>query len=318
MAAQFTRPTPEQVHETLQRHAPHLADAPIEFLAEGWEFWAFTAGDFVLRFPKGEGGYVWKLGDRSSAESLRIEEALTHALTGRLSTPVSVTQVYSPGPNGAPFAGHRWIAGEAVFSASRRPDENFGHDLGLLLRQLHSFPAQPAIDLGVPLFDGKKLLEDRSQHYEAVIRRAFPLISCEARAHIESVYEAYLNEPRNFAFEPRLVHCDLAMNVLIDPASGRLSGVIDFGDAAVTSPAIDYWLPQFGFKQLDIEDQLGTCLDSAGMDAAGLHAMVPELAFLDLRYPLLGVLHGLNIEDESFVEESIRELNVLLPRDLRC
>jgi len=159
---------------------------------------------------------------------------------------------------------------------------------------------------------------DRAEHYEAVIRRVFPLISCEARTQIERVYEAYLGDARLFEFEPRLVHCDLAMNTLIDPVTGRLSGLIDFGDAAVTSPAIDYWLPLYGFEQLGIDGQLGSCLAAAGRDAVEVQTMSPELAFLDLRYPILGILHGLNIDDGTLVEESIGELNASLPHDLRC
>ncbi len=202
--------------------------------------------------------------------------------------------------------------------ASRKPSSSFGRDLGRLIRDLHSFPSQRALDLGLPYFDGPKLRADRAAHYETVIRRAFPLIACEARAHVERTYEAYLNDDASFDFEPVLVHSDIAVNALINPESGDLCGLIDFGDAAVSSPALDLWLPVYGFDQLGIADQRAECLTEAGITDADLDRMRLELAFIDLRYPMIGILHGLATRDDDCVAQSIVELNALVPRDIRC
>jgi aminoglycoside phosphotransferase (APT) family kinase protein len=174
------------------------------------------------------------------------------------------------------------------------------------------------VELGVPLFDGAHLREDRARHYEAVIRRTFPLLSCEARTHVERIYEGYLNDPECFDFQPVLVHTDLAVNTLIDLQTRRLCGLIDFGDAAVSSPTLDFWLPTCGLKHVGVEEQTAACLEEAGVSPAQLGRMQPELEFLDLRYPLLGILHGLNNEDTAMVEESIQELNAMVPRDVKC
>jgi aminoglycoside 2''-phosphotransferase len=325
----WSKPETQQIRQALREYAPSLADAPIEFLAEGWEFWAFTAGDYVLRFPKAARGFVWKLADQPSADSLRIEAALTPELARHLSTPISVSEIYAEhGPNGAPFAGHRFLEGEVLMYDSRPseetwarrrlPDDSFGRDLGTLIRELHAFPAERAIELGVPLFDGAELRDDRIRHYEAVIRHAFPLISCEARTFVERVYEAYLNDTHSFNFEPVLVHSDLAVNTLMDRATGRLCGLIDFGDAAVSDPALDYWFPLYGLAHVGVEEQVEACLKEAGVDLADLDRMRPQLAFQHLRYPILGILHGLQYRDDAFVADSITELTALVPRDLKC
>jgi aminoglycoside phosphotransferase (APT) family kinase protein len=316
---QWPKPEEAQIRAALGENAPHLADAPIAFLAEGWEFWAFTAGEHVLRFPKAERGFVWKLADQPSADSLRIEKSLTPELGGRLSTPIPIVNVYGArGPNGAPFAGHRYLPGEVVMYASTPPSPRFGRDLGRLLRELHAFPVDSALELGVPMFDGPRLRGERMAHYEELIRRAFPLLSCEARVHVERVYESYLNDSAAFEFEPVLVHSDIAVNALVDPASGELCGLLDFSDAVVSDPSLDLWLPVYGFEGLGIAQQTAACLFEAGIDEERLVRMMPQLAFQDLRYPLLGILHGLWLEDDAFVEESIRELNALVPRDTKC
>ena len=50
----WLKPETEEIRRALRRYAPYLAEEPVEFLSEGWEFWAFTAGDYVLRFPQPE------------------------------------------------------------------------------------------------------------------------------------------------------------------------------------------------------------------------------------------------------------------------
>jgi aminoglycoside 2''-phosphotransferase len=325
----WSKPEAAEIRKALRKYAPLLADASIEFLAEGWEFWAFRAGEYVLRFPKAERGFVWKLADQPSAESLRIERGLTPELAAHLSTPISVTDVYGElGPNGAPFTGHRFLAGEVImyetrptadaWARRRLPDDQFGRELGRLIREVHAFPAERAIELGVPLFEGVALRADRVLHYEDVIRRAFPLLGCEARTHVERVYETYLNDAASFDFDPVLVHTDLAVNTLIDPQTGHLCGLIDFGDAAVSDPALDFWLPVYGLAHVGIGEQAEACLKEAGVDQAALDRMRPQLAFQDLRYPLLGILHGLGNQDDAMVEESILELNAMVPRDTKC
>ena len=69
-----------------------------------------------------------------------------------------------------------------------------------------------------------------------------------------------------FAFGPSLAHQDLDMNCLIDAETGELSGLIDFGGTVVANPALDLWLPLYGFARLGIEDQLEECLKAAGID----------------------------------------------------
>jgi aminoglycoside phosphotransferase (APT) family kinase protein len=312
------KPETHEIREALRRYAPQLAGAPIASLSEGWEFWAFTAGDHVLRFPMRDRGSVWKLGDRSSRESLGIERSLTRELAETLPCDIAIIDVFGDsGPNDAPFAGHRFLPGEVVMSASTAPSPAFGSDFGRLLRAIRSFPAERAVALGVPLYDGPRLREERLRHYEDVIRRAFPLISCEARTHVERVYEAYLNDAVSFDFDPVFAHTDLAVNTLIG-SDGRLTGLIDLGDAAVSSPALDLWLPVYGFEQLGITAQKASCLEEAGIDDEALQRMTPELAFLDLRFHLLGILHGLNLQDAGFVEQSIIELNDVVPFGIEC
>ncbi len=316
----WLKPETDDIRAALQVCAPQLAEEPIEFLAEGWSLWAFRAGDFVLRFPKRE----------HDAAQFQQDRSLLPELAPHITTHLPAPEVYGEsGPNGAPFAGHRFVAGISITEAVQRAGlehesrprlaSTFAAEIGVFLRELHSFPSQRALDLGVPLEDGPTAHHERIEFYEDAIRRVFPLISCEARAYSESRFETFINEPRNFDFEPCLIHHDLdRQNTLIDATTGSLAGVIDWGDAVVGNPAIDLWLPLVDFTALGIGDQTPACLDAYGIDRLDRQRVQTQVDFTQFLWPFHDMLYGLNIEDADLVEVGIRALNDSLPSGLRC
>lgn len=296
----WQKPTLDEISDVLRRNAPHLAGEPVAFLAEGWSAWAFRAGDYVLRVPKGP----------EMLPDLLRDRALLPTLAPVVPLPVPVPDIYiENGPNGAPVLGHPMLPGVLLTEAKVPLSPGFGRMLGAFLRALHSFPVARALDLGVPLDNGETLRRDRMQQYETVIRRVFPLVSCEARTTIEQVYERNLNDPANFQYEPRLVHRDMDSNLLVHPETGDPAGVIDFGDAIVGSIAFDLWLPVYGFEKFGIPHQTAACLEAAGVSQADLTRLQPELEFIDFRWCLLDILHGLDTDDPDYIEDGIRDLN---------
>jgi aminoglycoside 2''-phosphotransferase len=315
----WQKPAVDDIRATLQRHAPNLAREPIEFLAEGWEFWAFEAGGYVLRFPK----------DEASVRSLALDRALMPELREYLTVPVPRLDVWGDeGPNGVPFAGHPKLPGrpvwpngdrasQALIELAPRLSTDFGRQFGRLLRELHAFPAERALACGIASRDAVGLRSKRVQEYEQVIRRVFPLLSCETRTFVQATYEQAINDPAYYNFEPSFAHGDLDVNALVDE-DGNLSGLIDFGQSFVGSSAVDYWLPVYGFPRLGIPDQTRPCLDAAGITATEQERMRPELAFVDFRYPVLDILYGLETDDQGYVKGGILDLNAMAPADVEC
>ena len=63
----------------------------------------------------------------------------------------------------------------------------------------------------------------------------------ELRAKSERLWEDFLNNEAIFPFQPVLIHYDLACeHVLCDPERSVLTGVIDWGDATIGDPAMDF------------------------------------------------------------------------------
>jgi aminoglycoside phosphotransferase (APT) family kinase protein len=68
-----------------------------------------------------------------------------------------------------------------------------------------------------------------------------PLFTALEQAAIGAWWSRYLEDDACFAFTSALVHRDLLTeHVLCDPNSGQLTGVIDWGDAGIDDPAVDF------------------------------------------------------------------------------
>ena len=253
----------------------------------------------VLRSPKTDTG----------RDVLAMDRRLLPELLAHLMTPVPIVDVYcEDGPNGQPLAGHRRLPGRSSKTKARSWRLRLGDRSGQSCASCTPSRVERALALGVPLHDGPVLKQRRTRHYEAVRARAFPLLDGAARGAVAAAIEAYLEEPANFDFKPSLIHQDLDSNLLIDPVSGSITGLIDFSAAVAGKPAIDSWLPLEGFRRLEIEEQMPACLEAAGVSETAAARCCPEVQFWNLRYPLLGILHGLDVGDAAYVAESLEEL----------
>ena len=102
---------------------------------------------------------------------------------------------------------------------------------------LHALHQLETAGLNLPQRD---TLQDWRQLYEDIHTHLFPFMRSEARQGVVEHFEAYLDDPDQFGFDPALRHGDFGFgNLLYDPHSWTLSGVIDFGFAGVGDPALD-------------------------------------------------------------------------------
>ncbi len=316
MSTHFAPPSIEQVRETLASKAPELAGHEIKVLGEGWDFITFRAGDQVVRFPKVDA--IWTMaGELPLLERLQAEAQMQQDLARTLPLPIPLPRVIEGGPGGLPFTLYEMVPGVPLGELQRPAGRKFAATYATLIRALQSFPVSRLRALGFQVRDGAETRRLRIGWYEMLVRRAFPLMSCEARTFTIHRFETYLNEPRNFEFEPVLSHSDLDQrNVLADPETGELSGVVDFGDALAGDPAFDFcWALMGGFESLGIAGQLPRFFEAVGTDEAAVRA---QCEFYDYCWPLYEIIHGLDREDPDEVEDGILYLNKMVPFGTRC
>lgn len=213
---------------------PELAPSRVHRLGEGCDSVAFEVNaTWVFRFPK----------NADVARRLEVEWATLPMLVGRL--PVAIPEFrYRGTPTRTypyPFAGYAKLPGHSTLGLSSdvTPIPKVGAALGSFLSALHAFPVTDPERTGVP----RERLADVVREVKDDALDDLPRVQTVAP-------DAPLDEWRRFlsagvelpeSSREALVHNDFAAeHVLIDPAGGTLTGVIDWSDMAIGDPLVDF------------------------------------------------------------------------------
>ena len=201
-------------------------EAPLVEVDHGWDFKVLILEDeWVLRIPR----------HRLAAEELEKEIGLVPAIADRLPVQVPRFAHVSREPL---YVGYRLIRG------TRHVNED---PLGVrgFLDALHAVPVE---EVPAPRPDWLETYREQADEFRRVV---LPLVGDRDAG------EALLDSVESLVgFEPVLTHSDLGPEHLV-VHEGRLAGVIDWGDARVGDPAIDYaWLLNGPFPDWDVDDEL--------------------------------------------------------------
>ncbi len=114
--------------------------------------------------------------------------------------------------------------------------QRLADQLALFLRELHGVPLA-TLGMDRPLRDSR---EHWVEMYREIRERLFPYMRADARQQVAEHFDAYLANPERLAFRPVVRHGDFgASNILWDPDTQTVSGVIDFSFTGPGDPAID-------------------------------------------------------------------------------
>ncbi|WP_374686883.1 phosphotransferase family protein [Promineifilum sp.] len=117
----------------------------------------------------------------------------------------------------------------------------------------------------------------------------YPHLWADQHAYIEDLFAPLLDGRLSMDYEPALIHNDLApYHLLLDPTTGRLSGVLDFGEAGWGDPAGDYALLLGAYGGSFVRRMAGA--DPAISDL--LERARFRAAYLELEWALKGVRTG--------------------------
>ena len=216
--------TAEIVSEVVREQFPEIAVTTVERLGEGWEHETYLVDDHVVfRFPR----------RASCGDDFEWEEGVHALVASVIGDIVGVPRITRWGRASAlfphPFAGHNVIPGVGANDPLVALNPALADDVGRALARLHAIPAEAAAAAGVSTASLEKA--DLAAGLERVrfvvnelseIRRHFP----HPCAWLDSVPRA----PDTYRGPPRFIHDDFQPeHVLVNRATGRLSGIIDWG-----------------------------------------------------------------------------------------
>lgn len=217
----------EQVRQLITDQFPHLANLPIEPVANGgWDNWTFHLGpDLLVRLP-------------SAAEyalAVDKEHRWLPDLAARLPLPVP-----TPVAKGEPTAGYpypwsiyRWLDGESARADRIANPTRFANDLAEFLAALQGVDAAGGPQPGLHNWFRGGTLRTYDQEVEHALAELGDHVDAEL---VREVWAAALDA--RWDGVDRWFHGDIAPgNLLL--ADGQLAAVIDFGTCGVGDPACD-------------------------------------------------------------------------------
>jgi aminoglycoside 2''-phosphotransferase len=226
----------ENAAEIIHACFPQVDTAGLRHLGYGWEFDAILTSDgWVFRFPRRV----------DTSELFERESAVVQLVAPSLPSHVALPRIELRGPPtlGFPyaFAGHRFIDGVPADAIADNLLPSFTREIAAFLGALHSIPVDRGRAIGLREMDathepGLREWRQAVLRYSQRLRGLEPLVDRALLSVADDGVPSML-----FRGPLRLIHQDLSTeHVLVDPATGRLRGVIDWTDPMLGDPTRDF------------------------------------------------------------------------------
>jgi aminoglycoside 2''-phosphotransferase len=275
---------------------PEFRDAHVELLGEGWDFRVFEVdANWLFRFPKRE----------TSVAKLNMERGLLPGLGEWISLPIPNFEYFheSRESSSRTFAGYRKLPGIPAHISNMVDQDGVARQLGIFLERLHTYPVDKAREAGL------REKRDLVAHWRDISRQQ--LKKLDDPKMNRDLLRHYLENDTHLAFDGAMsvVHSDLwPEHIRINALSGEVSGIIDWGDALIGDPAIDFaclyaWFGEDWLKnvlahytiKLDAEvisrsRYLATCL---AIHSITLGRVIGRTQWIDAGYKALQMMHAI-------------------------
>ena len=207
------------------------------------------------------------------------------------------------------FVGYRKIDGVPLKKDHlKSPREiHLAQQLARFLSELHSFPVQQAARLAIPDANPEQWQQKYINLYRQVKLRIYPMLTADERAKTTLLWENFLKNEANFRFQSVMLHGDLSEeHILCNVDEETLTGIIDWGDACIGDPALDFtWLLDYG--NTFIEEVLGSykgVIDGTFLQRAIFYSRIGSF---------FEILFGLDTYDNVHIKQGLDYLRLELP-----
>ncbi|GAA2346302.1 Mph(A) family macrolide 2'-phosphotransferase [Saccharopolyspora halophila] len=283
------------LEELARRHGLRVRVLDVD--ETGWDFRVGHAVDaagvrWVLRVPR----------RTEVAEQLEVERRLLAYLRTRLRVRLPEWEICSP-----ELVAYRRLPGRPL--APEHPETleyqwwteapaEFFKVLGEVIAELHRIPAEDVAALGIAASDGLR------QELGVELRRAETEL--EVPAARSRLWRAWLDDDRHWPGEHCFVHADLHPGHTLVDESGRLLGVLDWTDAAIDDPAVDFVAVHNAFGEAGLERLLAAYRAAGGLPRPRLREHIELLS--GFRFGVSLGLHGLDTGNPGFVAIAQRRI----------
>ena len=214
--------------ELIEKKFPQIHIVSVDRIFGGWGSDVFEVnGDLIFRFPK------WPETESLFRKEIKLLPELAKLL------PVQIPDFKFIGEfDKKVFVGYRKIPGLPLASCNYGAG-NLVDQTAKVITEIHRFPVHRATKLKVPKLNWRRQYVNL---YERVRNKAFPLMTKTLQEKAVLIWDRFLDNEDNFRFVPLFIHRDLSgdAHILCDPERAEITGIIDWEDAAIGDPAIDF------------------------------------------------------------------------------
>lgn len=232
----------EKIYPLIQQHLPYITQDQIRFHYHG-SYNVFKVDErYIFRFPdrafRNESGRTMIHDEKKKLDKIRTEVKITIPTPQFLSKKTEI-----------PYVGYEMIPGislsRCLKNFSLQNQATVASQIGIFLTQLHSSSLRAQFDIKTTDYKSSEEFlhiykEQWAQLFQKTQKIIYPLFSKDQQEWIEHIFMEFLSNPQNFIFEPCFIHGDFdTSNILVDPISAKITGVIDFEDCRLYDPAAD-------------------------------------------------------------------------------
>lgn len=226
----------KDVLNMLRKVIPNLILSDITFLYHGSYNVFEVIGKFIFRIP--DEHLRNKVGVRMIKQEVEVLNLIRKLVDVDLPEPIYVSTT-----NRDLFMGYEKIEGislsKCIDTASLKQKLKIARSIGLFLNQLHSSKLTSIFQLSFP-FSMKDYRNSWIEWFNEIKKGVFPILTAQQKDWVAKLLNDFLNNENNFNFFPCVVHCDFdTSNILVDPLTYEIKGIIDFEECKLYDPAFD-------------------------------------------------------------------------------
>ncbi|HLC52132.1 MAG TPA: aminoglycoside phosphotransferase family protein [Candidatus Nanoarchaeia archaeon] len=284
----------KELIQKIKKDFPKLKVSNSKFVTCGFDHLILILDDkYIFRFPRGE---KYKKRIRKEIAFLKIFKKIT---------PIPVPN-YSFISKETNFGGYKLIKGKE-FSTSifrkliKEQKVSTSKDISLFLSALHTFSLEEAKKLGFRRVEwGIKKMGIQFKKRKNVI---FSVLSQKEKKIVLKIYKEFLELPQ---FPQKvLTHNDLSDDhIFIN--NGKIVGIIDFADASLGDPALDFsWFWNLGKKAInEIYAKYSGPKDTDFLKRSKYYYI--------FHFTLGYIYHGIERKDKMLLREGLRNINKIM------
>ncbi len=242
-----------QVISEISKFLSNIKDSDVKFIYHG-TYNVFTVKDeYIFRIPDRT------LRNQKGIQLIKREVEVLQFLNSNMSMSIPEPK-FTNYDEKTPMMAYKKLPGISLSRCINELEETcletIARDVGTFLTQLHS---KNLLEKSVGLFklnDLDFLSYYRNvweKEYREVKQLAWTSLSNQQRNWLDSLYNSFFSKIQGYTFDPTIIHGDFdTSNILVNPETCELSGIIDFEEASIFDPAADFLFFREGKLFLDV------------------------------------------------------------------